>query len=244
MANIDAEYTFSMPLVVPTFDAAANGVLRLSALLRWQQEVGERHTKNYEMDWRALAAQGVAFVLARGCGVLHRLPQHGEQVTLQTWSDRIQGVQFFRGYRLLGANGERLTESMASFALVDVNTHRLCRPSVIDLHGLPTAPQPGDCELPPTLKTLPPLAAVGEWTVRSSAVDFNRHLNNTVYADLLCDFVPAAVREQTLRGYALQYMTEAREGDTLTLYYGADGNDHYVEARVGDVRCFVGRLTV
>jgi acyl-ACP thioesterase len=94
------------------------------------------------------------------------------------------------------------------------------------------------------LKELPPLEAVGEWTVRHSSVDFNRHLNNTVYADLLCDFLPAAVRERPPKAYALQYVTEAREGDTLTLYYGVEGNDHFVEARVGDTRIFVGRITV
>lgn len=244
MTVLDTENTFSMPMVTPTYDAAANGQLRLSALLRWQQEIGERQTKRYRMDWRALAEEGFAFVLARGCGVIHRLPEHGEEVTLQTWSDHIHGVQFFRGYRLLDAAGETLTESMASFALVDVNTHRLCRPSAIDMHGLPTAPQETACPLPPALKELPPLEAVGEWTVRHSSVDFNRHLNNTVYADLLCDFLPAAVRELAPKAYALQYVTEAREGDTLTLYYGAAENDHFVEARVGDTRIFVGRITV
>lgn len=244
MAILENEYTFSMPMITPTYDAAANGALRLSALLRWQQEAGERQTLRYQMDWRSLAAEGVAFVLARGCGVIHRLPQHGEQVTLQTWSDHIHGVQFFRGYRLLDEAGERLTESMASFALVDVNTHRLVRPTVISMHGLPTAEQETACPLPPALKEVPPLTPVGEWTVRHSSVDFNRHLNNTVYADLLCDFLPPAVREQTPKAYALQYITEAREGETLTLYYGADGADHYVEARVGETRCFVGRITV
>lgn len=244
MAMLEAENTYSLPLVVPTFDAAANGRLRLSALLRWQQEAGERQTKAYKMDWNSLAITGVAFVLARGCGVIHRLPQHGEQVTLQTWSDHIHGAQFFRGYRLLDEQGTPLTESMASFALVDIHTHRLQRPSVIDMHGLPTAAQETACPLPPTLKDLPPLLPVGEWTVRDSAVDFNRHLNNTVYADLLWDFLPPAVREKTPTGYALQYMTEAREGDTLTVYYGAAGNAHYVEARVGDTRCFVGRVEV
>ncbi len=236
--------TYSLSMTVPTYDTAANGLLRVSALLRWQQEVGEQQTKRYGLDWDSLAQKGVAFVLARGCGEIHRLPRHGEQVTMQTWSDRIQGVQFFRGYRLLSAAGETLTESMASFALVDIHTHRLCRPTVVDMSTLPTAVQETACPLPPALKDVPPLTVVGEWTVRDSAVDFNRHLNNTVYADLLCDFLPAAVREQPPQRYALQYMTEAREGDTLTLYYGAKDNAHYVEARVGDTRCFVGRVEV
>ena len=241
---VGEEFTYAMPMTVPTYDTGANGLLRVSSLLRWQQEAGERHTRLYALDWDALAAQGVAFVLVRGCGEIYRLPRHGEQVTLQTWSVRIQGVQFLRGYRLLDAVGNVLTESMASFALVDIHTHRLCRPTVVDMSALPTAVQETACPLPPALKEIPPLTEVGEWTVRDSAVDFNRHLNNTVYGDILCDFLPAAVREHTPRRYALQYVTEAREGDTLTLYYGADKTAHYVEARVGHARCFVGRIEV
>ena len=242
--ELQQEYIHSMPMTVPTYDTGANGRLRLSALLRWQQEAGERQTKLYALDWDALAEKGYAFVLARGCGEVYRLPRHGEQVVLQTWSDHIQGVQFFRGYRLVSEAGETLTESMASFALVDIRTHRLCRPSVVDMSALPTAVQETGCPLPPAVKDLPPLTAVGEWTVRDSAVDFNRHLNNTVYADLLWDFLPAAVRENPPKRYALQYITEAREGDTLTMYYGADETAHYVEARVGETRCFVGRVEV
>lgn len=244
MAENQQKTVYSMPIITPTYDAGPNRRLRLSALLRWQQEVGERHVLPYQIDWLSLANKGMAFVLARGCGVIHRLPESGEAVSIETWSDHIKGAQFFRGYRVVSEEGETLTESMASFALVDVHTHRLLRPTPEALGGLPSVPQETGCPLPPALKDTPPMEAVDQWTVPHSAVDFNRHLNNTVYADLLCDFLPAALRECTPRAYALYYMTEAKEGETLTLYYGHDGDDHYVEARCGDIRCFVGRVTV
>lgn len=235
---------FSMPIHTPTYDVGPNKQLRLSALLRWQQEVGERHVANYQLDWESLAARGTAFVLARGCGVIHRLPHTGEDVRIETWSDHIQGVQFFRGYRLLDEAGNRLTESMATFALVDVESHRLRRPTGTELNGLPSAVRESNCPLPPALKNTPPMVEVGEWCVPHSAVDLNRHLNNTVYADLLTDYLPADLRERTPRDYALYYISEAKEGERLTLYYGSDGDEHYVEARVGDKRCFVGRVTL
>lgn len=235
---------FSMPIHTPTYDVGPNRQLRLSALLRWQQEVGERHVTHYQLDWESLAEKGLAFVLARGCGVIHRLPHTGEAVRLETWSDHIRGAQFYRGYRLLDEAGNRLTESMAAFALVDVESHRLCRPTGTELNGLPSAVRESACPLPPALKTTPPLGEVGRWCVPHSAVDLNHHLNNTVYADLLTDFLPAALRERTPRAYALYYLTEAKEGEVLTLHYGSEGDEHYVEARAGDKRCFVGRVTL
>ena len=244
MAEFHESMRFTMPLTVPTYDTGPSRCLRLSALLRWQQEIGEQHVLPFGLDWESLATQGIAFVLARGGGVIHRLPTSGERVTLETWSDRLQGVQFYRGYRLVDAAGECLTESMAAFALVDVNTHRLCRPPQGLFDVLPTGHRDTGCPDPAALKNLPPMTTVGEWTVRHSAVDFNRHLNNTVYADLMMDFLPADVRAGTPTAYTLHYQNEAREGDTLTMQYGTDGTAHYVRACVGETTCFAGRLTM
>lgn len=242
MPENDTNALFSLPLITPSFDVGPDRTLRLSALLRWQQEAGERQVRRYQMDWEPLAARGLAFVLTRGCGRVHRLPRVGEPVVLETWSDHVERAQFYRGYRLLDERGERLTESYAAFCLVDVTTHRLCRPTAELAGRLPALGRESGCPLPAPIKDLPPMAPAGEWRVHRSAVDLNRHLNNTVYADLLTDFLPGSLREAPLRGYALQYLTEAREGELLTLYYGARGEEHFVEVKAGETRCFVGRL--
>lgn len=242
MSGTEENALFSLPLTVPSFDVGPEGVLRLSALLRWQQEAGERQVRRYKMDWEPLAAEGLAFVLTQGCGRVYRLPRVGEPVTLETWSDHVEHARFYRGYRLADRAGETLTESFASFCLVDVHTHRLCRPTPEIAGRLPGLRRESGCPLPAPLKDLPAMEPAGEWRVRRSSVDLNRHLNNTVYADLLTDFIPASLRELPVKGYALRYLTEAREGDLLTLYYGARGEEHYVEVRAGETRCFVGRL--
>ena len=244
MPDFDQDALYSLPLTVPSFDVGPSRTLRLSALLRWQQEAGERQVRRFHMDWEPLAARGLAFVLTRGWGKVYRLPRVGEEVTLETWSDRVERAQFYRGYRLLDGAGAPLTESFAAFCLVDVVSHRLTRPTPELAARLPTGSRETGCPLPAHLKDLPPLSPAGEWRVRRSSVDLNRHLNNTVYADLLTDFLPEPLREAPIKGYALQYLTEAREGELLTLWYGAREGDHYVEVRAGETRCFVGRISL
>lgn len=244
MTENERNALFSLPLITPSFDVGPDRRLRLSALLRWQQEAGERQVRRFQMDWEPLAARGLAFVLTRGCGQVYRLPRVGEPVVLETWSDHVERAQFYRGYRLLDEEGERLTESYAAFCLVDVKSHRLCRPTPELAQRLPGLCRESGCPLPAPLKELPPMAPAGEWRVHRSSVDLNRHLNNTVYADLLTDCLPEDLREAPLRGYALQYLAEAREGELLTLYHGARGAEHFVEVRAGETRCFLGRLTL
>lgn len=242
---MDKTGVFCMPIHTPTYDTGWDHRLRVSSLLRWQQEVGEHHLIGFDMPWKTLAARGFAFVLTRAAGELHRLPESGEPVQLETWQQKIEGVNFHRGYRLRGADGERLADCASVFALVDVNTHRLLRPRVLDPMPVPSVEREDSFFAPPRLR-LPELtfANAGEWTVRRSSVDFNGHLNNTVYADLLTDFLPLDWQEKKPRAFQLQFEHEARLGDTLALRHATEENDVYVEGWNGDTRCFVGRITV
>ena len=51
-----------------------------------------------------------------------------------------------------------------------------------------------------------------------SDVDFNGHMNNTRYPDMVCDFLPPeAMAGKWLRQMSLSYMREAALGDTLSV---------------------------
>jgi acyl-ACP thioesterase len=57
-----------------------------------------------------------------------------------------------------------------------------------------------------------------ERTVLFSDVDRNGHMNNTRYLDWALDLLPSPFHEgRTLREFTVCYMTESREGQTLSL---------------------------
>lgn len=60
------------------------------------------------------------------------------------------------------------------------------------------------------------MTPVGERTVRYSDVDFNHHMNNTRYPDMVCDFLPDFTGK-FVSGLSLSYMREAALGDTVTV---------------------------
>lgn len=235
---------FSMQICTPTYDVGWDGCLRLSALLRWQQEAGEQQLIRHNMAWETLAADGWAFVLTRAAGTIYRLPHSGERVRLETWQRRVLGASFLRGYRLIGGGEERLTECASTFCVVDAQTHQLLRARVLGERQLPSLEREGAC--PPPRRLHEPdvsFVPVGEWEVHRSAVDFNRHLNNTVYADLLTDFLPEEAAARPMRTFTLQLEHEARCGDRLALRRAATADESFVEGWRGDVRCFLGSVT-
>ena len=57
----------------------------------------------------------------------------------------------------------------------------------------------------------------GTRRVTYSDVDYNGHMNNTKYPDMLCDFLPDATRRR-VSGLSLSYLHEAPYGFDLSVY--------------------------
>ena len=78
---------------------------------------------------------------------------------------------------------------------------------------------------------------VGERHISFSDIDYNMHMNNTKYPDMLCDFLPdpAAMR---VTGVSLAYCKEAAYGDTLTVERAcAEDGLYYIRTRKGEDVC-------
>ena len=88
---------------VTSFDAGRDRRLRLSSLLRFQQEAGERHFGDAGLTYWEFYRRGMIFVLTRLQVEIRRLPELEEEVTLRTWHRDSKGAQMFRCYQLLDA---------------------------------------------------------------------------------------------------------------------------------------------
>ena len=225
--NIQIEY--KMPLKIATYDVGANQTMRLSAVLRYQQEAAEQHLAPGGLGWNDLEKHGIAFVTSRWHATVRRLPQVNEQVTLTTWHRERKGPRFLRCYEWTDSEGNLLLEGVMQFALVSVADHRLLRgDEFMRLAPLPEPVRGVNCA-DPSRFSLPPTAPNGEYRVRWSDIDRNGHMNNTHYADLLWDFLPADLQGRQVTDVQLHFAGESRLGDTLTLSAGRDDTAAYVQ---------------
>lgn len=236
MSNI-IQNEYVLPLTIASYDIGADDRLRLSAVLRYQQEAGERHLTPGGMGWNALMQHGIAFVASRWRAQIHRLPSMGESVTLTTWHRERKGPRFFRCYEWRDAQGALLIEGVMQFALVSTEDHRLLRGTEFDAFGVADQPHRTVSCGDPSRWTLPPMTDADTYTVRRSDIDRNGHLNNTRYADLLTDVLPMdAVRE-----IELQFAGECRQGDVITLATGGD-DARYVSGTTTRGTAFAARV--
>ncbi len=239
MAKVPEQYT--MPIEVASYDVGPDNRLRLSGVLRYQQEAGERHLIPAEMGWNALIERGIAFVASRWHVHILRLPEMNERVTLTTWHREHRGARFLRCYEWRDAQGELLLCGVMQFALVSTVDHHLLRGDEFDPEGtLPSCAQSVDCADPARYK-LPQLTAVREYPVGWSDTDINTHMNNTRYADLACDALADKLAGHRIVDVQMHFAGETRLGDTVTLSIG-EADAAYVQGSTPRGAAFSARV--
>lgn len=201
-------------------DTDAAGILRPSSLLRYMQETGNRQCRAYGYDLdKVFREEGRGFLLAR-LQLTSYAPLHAyEQIEVRTWCPPSRGYTFSRWFQVL-REGETVAEALTSWALMDARAHALLKVTDVTWE-FPAGDMPDTAALPSKVRLSPalPMQEVGVRQVAWSDTDFNRHMNNTRYPDVVWDHLPTeAVEGHALSTLSLSYMKEAPLGETLRLY--------------------------
>lgn len=207
-------------------DTDANREVRPSKLLMYMQETGNLQLEDSGMSLDALRDRhGLAFILSRISMQIKKPLYAYEEIDVQTWVNDGKGFAFNRYFRVLRGD-EVIAEAASVWALIDIHDKRLLRTNEF------TVPAPVDdpleTDLPRRVHFSPsmPLTDVGERTIRYSDIDYNGHMNNTNYPDMLCDFLPDVLQKR-VSGFVLSYVHEGTFGHTLRVLR-AEGEGGYL----------------
>lgn len=201
--------------------------VRPTQLLVYMQETSNRHLASAGLSLDTLRDErGLAFILSKTRMALHAPLYTNEDITVRTWTCDSRGFSFSRFYDIRRGD-ELIAAADTTWALVDLSSKQLCRVDSFDL-GIEND-EPIDVGLPPRFRVpkTEALSLLGDRRVVYSDLDYNMHMNNTRYADMLCDFLPI---EDTgrIRGISMSYLHEAAFGDTIKVYrYIEDGKYNF-----------------
>ena len=139
-----------------------------------------------------------------------------EDITVRTWTCESRGYSFSRFYDIWRGD-ELIASADTTWALVSIADRQLCRSDSFEL-GFSHEP-PIDIGIPTRFRVPKneAMALLGERRIVYSDLDYNMHMNNTKYADMLCDFLPYE-RIGDIRGISMSYLHEAAFGDTVKVY--------------------------
>lgn len=204
---------------VASYEVGANAKLKLSVLLRMAQETSEQHLGALGLPYEKLKADGMVFLLTNNCVSINRLPVHNDVVTVKTHPRGTVGVQFYRDF-VFYVDGKEIVRMMQTCVAANPETHKILRPKVFLAYDIFHDESVEPAERVDRIAAPEDLPFLGDRPICYSDLDFNRHLNNAVYGDILMDFLPAEMRRQKMKTVQISYISEGRLGETLKIYGG------------------------
>jgi acyl-ACP thioesterase len=223
------------------YDCDAENRLKISAAMKYMQQTSSEHLESLGLSPEKLMGEGMVFLLSKMNIKVHRMPLCTEKLVVGTAAVQPRGVRFLREFVMDSESGERLISALSLWVLVVPASRKIIRPKNfpynIDFQEaklteiIDDVLFPKDVALPENSTNVP---------VNYSLLDCNAHVNNTHYADLVCDALPYdKLLERGLDTLILSFQNEAKWGDTIQVSAAAmaDGG-YYVAGRHDRGECF------
>lgn len=208
-------------------DTDTSGIIYPSRLFMFLQETAHGHTNSVGCAPEIMIERdGGCFWLTRICVSILSDIHFGDELEVLTFATNdSRGFSFNRCFEIYRC-GEKVCEAYSVWALMNLTTMRpiAVRDWNIDL-GLedPIKPSaPLHVRIPKELSLIPS----GEQTVYYRDVDYNGHMNNARYPDILCGFLPeAALLGRRVSEISISFMHEAAKGETIAGSWGKDSQE-------------------
>lgn len=211
------------------YDCDTENRLKISAAMKYMQQTSSEQLEALGCSVEKLYEEGMVFLLSKMCIRIHRMPVCSEELIVGTSPVTPRGARFVREFTIETLQSERLISAMSLWLLVHPESRKIIRPKSFP-YTLDFQPS----NLTEVIDDIPFPKGEGESEkvlsipVRYSQMDVNRHVNNTVYADFVCDALP--YDELTGRGLetlVIGFQNEARYGDMVDISRSFCGEGEY-----------------
>ncbi|MBQ2308343.1 MAG: hypothetical protein II292_01655 [Clostridia bacterium] len=225
-------------------DTDATRIVRPTQLLVYMQETSNAHldSTGHNLD-RLRDEHSLAFLLSKTKIALYAPLYAHEEIRVETFTAESRAFGFNRYYRILRGD-EVIAAADTTWALIDLNSRQLCKADAFDF-GFEHEPSL-DIGLPPRFRVphTDELELLGERRIVYSDLDYNMHMNNTRYADMLCDFMPLEDIPK-IKGMSLSYLHEAAFGDVIKIYAKkSDGRYSFRTVNQNGVTCLEAEVLI
>ena len=206
-------------LLLRTCDCDVNGQWRPSAVLAAMQELSGAHCALLGCGRDDLLRRGIVWILARSEVQMERYPNLGETITMQTFHKPVRLRFFPRYYIFKDSAGEVIGKAGTLWLLMDLQTRQTIPAGDIAALLPDNSELTAPMALPATVGQLQGEETVSIYHPTYTDLDVNGHVNNTRYADWLCN----ALGTDTMRRFMpktmiLNYNAEIRPDQEVSLH--------------------------
>ena len=171
ISNNDVDYRFN---------------LKPANIFRLFQDIAMLATQDKGVDSFSLSKRGIDWVITRMDVEIKRLPRCDEKITVCTYPGKDMAMLYPRYFFIKDESGEIIIKSASIWALINAEERKV----IVDrdvISKLPGESYDDQLPLPQKIIASEDKTLVEERTIHYSDLDFNCHMNNVHYVELLMD---------------------------------------------------------
>ena len=233
---------YSKKFVVSNNDVDKRFQLKIPAIFRYFQDLALLATIDLGVDSISLSKKNIDWVITRMMVDIKRLPKCDEEITVTTYPGKDMAMLYPRYFFISDAKGEVIIRCSSIWALID-NTSRKVIVDRDVISKLP--PENHEDQLPLPEKVVVPEDSdfIEKRTIHYSDLDFNSHMNNVRYVELLMDVHDSNFYDNhRVSKIVLNYMREIKEKEAVEVFANAS-NPQTISVNNKDGLAFLGQVT-
>ena len=212
---------YQKSFIVSNNDVDKSFKLKVAAIFRYFQDIALLATEDLGVDSISLSKRNIDWVITRMAVEIKRLPNCDEEITVHTYPGKDMAMLYPRYFYISDSKGEVIITASSVWALINNVTRKV----IVDrdvISKLP--PESYDCqpELPEKITISENNRFIEKRTIHYSDLDFNSHMNNVRYVELLMDVHDTAFYDANrVKTITLNYMRELKEKEAVDVYTDA-----------------------
>lgn len=207
-------------------DVDENKIYKIPAMFDRLHEVANNSLKSVNLDRESLEKHEILWVLGEQNAEINGLPCLDDTVTIKTWVGE-EFHNFIPRFYQIEKDKKVLVKASSIWAIIDKSTRKTLVPSKSGVH-IDSAKVDDEISLLKAPKIIEPIS-IFEHTVSIDNLDFNNHMNNAKYLEIIDSYNSFIKDNGKLlpKKVLARYSKEAFLEDVLTIKEGIKDSSRY-----------------
>lgn len=229
---------------VAYYECDINSKMSLSSILKRIQQISMEHCDLLGLGGELFKNLNMAFMLAKLTLEIKRYPVPNEKILLVTTpADKPIRAQYKRTTVIMNEETEEILALVdARWVLCNLETGHIEREKPEELAFPKQNSESFELDMKMPKKEHTKVVTSCKHTVRYSNMDTNRHLNNTVYAEIICNALPYEdMDKKEIKKLMISYKNQGLFGDEILVNVNSKedfDNTYFIKGDIQDKTCF------
>ncbi len=213
---------------VHSFLCNNKGLIRLSSIAKFLQEIAWEHAEDCGAGYQSLRPEGLLWILYGLRMEINEFPVWNDNLSIETWGKKYENLFAYRDFEIKkNGNDQPVVKATSSWLLVDAKTHRPRR-ITRELHRIPALDRDALSLKPGLVNDFTGYDARQELKVLYSDIDIYDHVNNTSYIQYCINSSPSLqLNAARIKSFDIRYVQESRLDEKLIIKQSVDKFSFY-----------------